>query len=287
MREAQRRDEHERIRRKKSSLHNLVRRFTDRAIVARVLIAVGKGIRVGHEVILEHRAARAEGLFGKAAIDVVEECLILPAPAHAVRRLQPPHATEARFHCSCIFEVVACAEGRDGLGKATHRNHAVAIIVDEGGVLDDQSQPCRLLQTHADRGRPARRSTLDREVGHPSVRARRAGQRVPYKERADELVGAPGPTELRHRVKADNDAISSGALDATHVVISHNRINDVHSGDRAECDAVLAVAPRVLPLEASGREGVVGTYRVARARLHRIEARHSLAVMRRAASEDA
>ena len=102
MRDAHRLDDHERILRKEAGLHNLVRRLTDRAIVARVLIAVGKRIGVGYEVVLEHRAARTEGLIRKCAVNVVKECLIIPAPLHTIRRLQPRHAAEARLHRPCI-----------------------------------------------------------------------------------------------------------------------------------------------------------------------------------------
>ena len=107
------------------------------------------------------------------------------------------------------------------------------------------------------------------------------------KEWANQLVIAPGPADLSlSGSDAGDDAISSGALNATHAVICDDSINDVYGSDRAEGDAVFAVAPRVLPLEARDCKGIVGAHRVARTRCHWIETWHALAVVRRAAGED-
>ena len=287
--------EHEhRVGRREGDGDEAQRGAADGAAVARVLPALGVRARVGDQRVVQHLAPRR--VLRERAVEVVKDRLVRPAPPHAVRRRVPARPLEARLHRAAVLEVVAGAVRRQRLGKAGDRHHPVAVVVDPRAVGHRQPKPRGRLETQphgagdlvgrvddapaqqvvdvhllyplgvdlaavpavdavVEDDRLAERHELLADA-HARV-ARGARQHVADEERPDELVLAPRAAQLRvGRHRARVDAVGADHLDAALVVVGDDGVDEVEVGHRADRHAVLAVAPRVLPVEGRRLERV-------------------------------
>ena len=117
------------------------RRLADRPVVPPVVIALREGASVAHEPIVEHGAARAEGLVHKRAIHVLEERLIVPSPADAVVCLEPLDIPKASLDQPSTGKIVG--GWRKGFGEACDGNHTVPVA--DGEIRTVRPSECATL----------------------------------------------------------------------------------------------------------------------------------------------